>query len=62
MSVVHINTIAAEDESEFIDQTQADCFNTKHSQDLLDIIRSCSLEVNLRETQYLMKSNTISFN
>lgn len=63
MPVVHVDTIAAKHEAKLVNQADPNSLNTKDLKDLLNIIRSGLLVVNLiAEPKNLLKSDTVCLN
>ena len=62
MTVVHVDTIAAQHEAELIYKAQAYSFNSKNSEDLLNVVGAHTSVINLLKTENFLECDTISFN
>ena len=62
MAVVDVDSVAAQHKSDLVDEGQSDCLDTKHLQDLLNVVGVGALEVDLVIAEHLSESDTVSFN
>lgn len=59
VAVVHVDAVAAEDEPDLVDQRETHRLDAQHLQDLLDVVRVRSLEVDLLEAQDLGERHSV---